>query len=147
MGMKRRYLAVLMGVMVATTSVPAMVYAEDVKTERAADEASDESSEKADGSDAQSDEAEENVVLGEVKSVSDTEITIAVGTMKEMGQPGGNGQGQTITITENTVITKQSGGMQQGQTGGDGQNGGVPEKPDGDGQGAEAEEISLSYIR
>ena len=149
MGMKRRYLAALMGVMVATTSVPAMVYAEDVKTERAADEASDESSEKADGSDenAQSDEAEENVVLGEVKSVSDTEITIAVGTMKEMGQPGGNGQGQTITITENTVITKQSGGMQQGQTGGDGQNGGVPEKPDGDGQGAEAEEISLSDIQ
>lgn len=149
MGMKRRYLAVLMGVMVATTSVPAMVYAEDVKTERAADEASDESSEKADGSDenAQSDEAEENVVLGEVKSVSDTDITIAVGTMKEMGQPGGNGQGQTITITENTVITKQSGGMQQGQTGGDGQNGGVPEKPDGDGQGAEAEEISLSDIQ
>ena len=149
MGMKRRYLAVLMGVMVATTSVPAMVYAEDVKTERAADEASDESSEKADGSDenAQSDEAEENVVLGEGKSVSDTEITIAVGTMKEMGQPGGNGQGQTITITENTVITKQSGGMQQGQTGGDGQNGGVPEKPDGNGQGAEAEEISLSDIQ
>ena len=149
MGMKRRYLAVLMGVMVATTSVPAMVYAVDVKTERAADEASDESSEKADGSDenAQSDEAEENVVLGEVKSVSDTEITIAVGTMKEMGQPGGNGQGQTITITEKTVITKQSGGMQQGQTGGDGQNGGVPEKPDGDGQGAEAEEISLSDIQ
>lgn len=149
MGMKRRYLAVLMGVMVATTSVPAMVYAEDVKTERAADEASDESSEKADGSDenAQSDEAEENVVLGEVKSVSDTETTIAVGTMKEMGQPGGNGQGQTITITENTVITKQSGGMQQGQPGGDGQNGGVPEKPDGDGQGAEAEEISLSDIQ
>lgn len=135
--------------MVATTSVPAMVYAENVKTERAADEASDESSEKADGSDenAQSDEAEENVVLGEVKSVSDTEITIAVGTMKEMGQPGGNGQGQTITITENTVITKQSGGMQQGQTGGDGQNGGVPEKPDGNGQGAEAEEISLSDIQ
>ena len=149
MGMKRRYLAVLMGIMVATTSVPAMVYAENVKTERAADEASDESSEKADGSDenAQSDEAEENVVLGEVKSVSDTEITIAVGTMKEMGQPGGNGQGQTITITENTVITEQSGGMQQGQTGGDGQNGGVPEKPDGDGQGAEAEEISLSDIQ
>ena len=149
MGMKRRYLAVLMGVMVATTSVPAMVYAENVKTERAADEASDESSEKADGSDenAQRDEAEENVVLGEVKSVSDTEITIAVGTMKEMGQPGGNGQGQTITITENTVITKQSGGMQQGQTGGDGQNGGVPEKPDGNGQGAEAEEISLSDIQ
>ena len=227
--MKRRYLAVLMGVMVATTSVPAMVYAEDVKTESAVDEASDENGGEADGSDenAQSDEAEENVILGEVKSVSDTEITIAVGTMKEMGQPGGNGQGQpggdgqngeapekpdgdgqdgeapekpegdgqddqasdstdadsqdsadsesgsedaqkpdgdgqgapdggnggeapsmldltgeeqTITITENTVITKQSGGMQQGQPGGDGQNGGAPEKPDGDSQDGEAPE-------
>ena len=42
MGMKRRYLAVLMGIMVATTSVPAMVYAEDSKTETAADAANDE---------------------------------------------------------------------------------------------------------
>ena len=37
MGMKRRYLAVLMGIMVATTSVPAMVYAEDSKTDRMAE--------------------------------------------------------------------------------------------------------------
>ena len=43
--MKRRYLAVLMGIMVATTSVPAMVYAEDSKTETAADAANDESGE------------------------------------------------------------------------------------------------------
>lgn len=100
----------------------------------------------------------ENVVLGEVKSVSDSEITIAVGTMKEMGQPGGdgqnggapdgNGQGgeapsmldltgeeQTITITADTVITKQAGGMQPG---GDGQNGGAPEKPEGDGQSSDS---------
>ena len=33
MGMKRKYVAVLMGIMVATTSVPTMVYAEDSKTE------------------------------------------------------------------------------------------------------------------
>lgn len=153
MGMKRRYLAVLMGIMVATTSVPAMVYAEDSKTETAADAANDESGE-ADASD----ESQENVVLGEVKSVSDSEITIAVGTMKEMGQPGGdgqnggapdgNGQGgeapsmldltgeeQTITITADTVITKQAGGMQPG---GDGQNGGAPEKPEGDGQSSDS---------
>ena len=90
MGMKRRYLAVLMGIMVATTSVPAMVYAEDSKTEAAAD-AADESGE-ADASGEKGDESQENVVLGEVKSVSDSEITIAVGTMKEMGQPGGDGQ-------------------------------------------------------
>ena len=90
MGMKRRYLAVLMGIMVATTSVPAMVYAEDSKTEAVAD-AADESGE-ADALDENGDESQENVVLGEVKSVSDSEITIAVGTMKEMGQPGGDGQ-------------------------------------------------------
>lgn len=157
MGMKRRYLAVLMGIMVATTSVPAMVYAEDSKTETAADAANDESGE-ADASGESSDESQENVVLGEVKSVSDSEITIAVGTMKEMGQPGGdgqnggapdgNGQGgeapsmldltgeeQTITITADTVITKQAGGMQPG---GDGQNGGAPEKPEGDGQNSDS---------
>lgn len=157
MGMKRRYLAVLMGIMVATTSVPAMVYAEDSKTETAADAANDESGE-ADASDENGDESQENVVLGEVKSVSDSEITIAVGTMKEMGQPGGdgqnggapdgNGQGgeapsmldltgeeQTITITADTVITKQASGMQPG---GDGQNGGAPEKPEGDGQSSDS---------
>lgn len=157
MGMKRRYLAVLIGIMVATTSVPAMVYAEDSKTETAADAANDESGE-ADASDENGDESQENVVLGEVKSVSDSEITIAVGTMKEMGQPGGdgqnggapdgNGQGgeapsmldltgeeQTITITADTVITKQAGGMQPG---GDGQNGGAPEKPEGDGQSSDS---------
>ena len=157
MGMKRRYLAVLMGIMVATTSVPAMVYAEDSKTETAADAANDESGE-ADASDENGDESQENVVLGEVKSVSDSEITIAVGTMKEMGQPGGDGQNggapdgkgqggeapsmldltgeeQTITITADTVITKQASGMQPG---GDGQNGGAPEKPEGDGQNSDS---------
>ena len=157
MGMKRRYLAVLMGIMVATTSVPAMVYAEDSKTETAADAANDESGE-ADASGESSDESQENMVLGEVKSVSDSEITIAVGTMKEMGQPGGdgqnggapdgNGQGgeapsmldltgeeQTITITADTVITKQASGMQPG---GDGQNGGASEKPEGDGQSSDS---------
>lgn len=157
MGMKRRYLAVLMGIMVSTTSVPAMVYAEDSKTETAADAANDESGEAA-ASDENGDESQENVVLGEVKSVSDSEITIAVGTMKEMGQPGGdgqnggapdgNGQGgeapsmldltgeeQTITITADTVITKQASGMQPG---GDGQNGGASEKPEGDGQNSDS---------
>ena len=184
MGMKRRYLAVLMGIMVATTSVPAMVYAEDSKTETAADAANDESGE-ADASGESSDESQENqesqenVVLGEVKSVSvsDSEITIAVGTMKEMGQPGDDGQNggepnsqggeapsdqdgeapekpegdnqdgeapsmldltgeeQTITVTADTVITKQAGGMQPG---GDGQNSDAPEKPEGDDQSADS---------
>lgn len=122
MGMKRRYLAVLMGIMVATTSVPAMVYAEDSKTETAADAANDESGE-ADASDENGDESQENVVLGEVKSVSDSEITIAVGTMKEMGQPGGDGQ---------------NGGALDGN----GQGGEAPEKPEGDGQDTEPSDDS-----
>ena len=184
--MKRKYVAVLMGIMVATTSVPTMVYAEDSKTEAAADavDTTDESVE-ADASGESSDESQENqesqenVVLGEVKSVSvsDSEITIAVGTMKEMGQPGDDGQNggepnsqggeapsdqdgeapekpegdnqdgeapsmldltgeeQTITVTADTVITKQAGGMQPG---GDGQNSDAPEKPEGDDQSADS---------
>ena len=226
MGMKRKYVAVLMGIMVATTSVPTMVYAEDSKTEAAADAAdttdesveADASGESSDESqeNQESQESQENVVLGEVKSVSvsDSEITIAVGTMKEMGQPGDDGQNggepnsqggeapsdqdgeapekpegdnqdgeapsmldltgeeQTITVTADTVITKQAGGMQPG---GDGKNSDAPEKPEGDdqsadssdgeapekpdgdardggapeenGQSAEAEEISLSDIQ
>ena len=125
MGMKRRYLAVLMGIMVATTSVPAMVYAEDSKTETAADAANDESGE-ADASDENGDESQENVVLGEVKSVSDSEITIAVGTMKEMGQPGGDGQNGGAPD-----------GNGQGGEAPSGQDGETPEKPEGDGQDAE----------
>ena len=125
MGMKRRYLAVLMGIMVATTSVPAMVYAEDSKTETAADAANDESGEAA-ASDENGDESQENVVLGEVKSVSDSEITIAVGTMKEMGQPGGDGQNGGAPD-----------GNGQGGEAPSGQDGEAPEKPEGDGQDAE----------
>lgn len=125
MGMKRRYLAVLMGIMVATTSVPAMVYAEDSKKETAADAANDESGE-ADASGESSDESQENMVLGEVKSVSDSEITIAVGTMKEMGQPGGDGQNGGAPD-----------GNDQGGEAPSGQDGEAPEKKEGDGQDAE----------
>ena len=206
--MKRRYLAVLMGVMVAATSIPATVFAENTKTESTEAEGTEtegtetESTQDADAQEDDSDankdqstaeDSEENTILGEVKSVSDTEITIAVGTKKEMGQSDGDGQNgapqkpdiedgnggeapsmldltgeeQTITITENTVITKQQGGAPQGQPGGDqnqngereapekpdgdnqssSNNGEAPEKPEGDNQPAESEEISLSDIQ
>lgn len=157
MGMKRRYLAVLMGSMVATTSVPAMVYAEDSKTETAADAANDESGE-ADASDENGDESQENVVLGEVKSVSDSEITIAVGTMKEMGQPGGDGQnggasekpegdGQNSDSSDGASDSQDAADDNQESENTDSQDGEEPEKPDGNGQSAEAEEISLSDIQ
>lgn len=157
MGMKRRYLAVLMGIMVATTSVPAMVYAEDSKTETAADAANDESGE-ADASGESSDESQENMVLGEVKSVSDSEITIAVGTMKEMGQPGGDGQnggapekpegdGQNSDSSAGASDSQDAADDNQESENTDSQDGEEPEKPDGNGQSAEAEEISLSDIQ
>ena len=207
--MKRRYLAVLMGAMVAATSVPAVAYAESTQTETAQENTdADSTAEDAKAGDAkEAQDQDEDTIWGEVKSVSDTEITIAVGTKKEMGQPGGDGQEapekpegdgqqedaqgedqqgedqngeapekpdgenggeapsmldltgeeQTITVTENTVITKQQGGAPQGQPGGDGQQGGdqnkeAPEKPEGDGQqggdqSAASEEIGLSDIQ
>ena len=198
--MKRRYLAVLMGVMVAATSVPAVAYAESTQTETAQENTdADSTAEEAKAGDAkEAQDQDEDTIWGEVKSVSDTEITIAVGTKKEMGQPGGDGQEapekpegdgqqgedqngeapekpegenggeapsmldltgeeQTITVTENTVITKQQGGAPQGQPGGDDQQSGdqnkeAPEKPEGDGQqggdqSAASEEIALSDIQ
>ena len=175
--MKYKHLAMIMGVMITATSVgsTATVFAEESKTESTQDagdttedttEASDEDAEKKNDD---TEQTKENEVLGEVKSVEDGKITIAVGTRKEMGQPGeqpqggendeapdGNGDGQgapdgeapsmldltgeeqEITVTDSTVITKQTMGGGQGAPGGeapekpDGDNGEAPEKPDGD---------------
>ena len=172
--MKYKHLAMLMGVMITATSVgsTATVFAEESKTESTQD-AGDTTEDTAEASDEKADdskeETKENEILGEVKSVEDGKITIAVGIRKEMGQPGeqpqggendeapdGNGdvQGapdgeapsmldltgeeQEITVTDSTVITKQSMGGGQGAPGGeapekpDGDNGETPEKPDGD---------------
>ena len=172
--MKYKHLAMIMGVMITATSVgsTATAFAADSKTESTQDadntteDTAEASDEKADDS---KEETKENEILGEVKSVEDGKITIAVGTRKEMGQPGeqpqggendeasdGNGDGQgapdgeapsmldltgeeqEITVTDSTVITKQSMGGGQGAPGGeapekpDGDNGETPEKPDGD---------------
>mgnify|MGYP004504028991 CR=1 FL=1 len=161
--MKYKHLAMIMGVMITATSVgsTATVFAVDSKTESTQDaddtteDTSEASEEKADDS---KEETNENEILGEVKSVEDGKITIAIGTRKEMGQlgeqpqggendeaPDGNGDGQgapdgeapsmldltgeeqEITVTDSTVITKQSMGGGQGAPGGE-----APEKPDGD---------------
>ena len=99
--MKYKHLAMIMGVMITATSVgsTATVFAADSKTESTQDaddttedtsEASEASEEKADDS---KEETNENEILGEVKSVEDGKITIAVGTRKEMSQPGEQPQG------------------------------------------------------
>lgn len=109
--MKYKHLAMLMGVMITATSVgsTATAFAADSKTESTQDadntteDTAEASDEKADDS---KEETNENEILGEVKSVEDGKITIAVGTRKEMGQPGEQPQG--------------------------GENSEAPEKPDGD---------------
>ena len=181
--MKHKHLAMIMGVMITATSVgsAATVFAADSKTESTQD-AGDTTEDTAEASDTE----ESNEILGEVKSVEDGKITIAVGTRKEMDQhgeqPQGGGDGeapekpdgeapsvldltgeeQEITVTDSTVITKQSMGDGQGTPGGeapekpDGDNGEAPEKPDGeasDGNGqapdgtGQTEEITLDDIK
>ena len=120
--MKYKHLAMIMGVMITATSVgsTATVFAEESKTESTQDagdttedttEASDEDAEKKNDD---TEQTKENEILGEVKSVEDGKITIAVGTRKEMGQPGEQPQG--------------------------GENGEAPEKPEGDDSKADGAE-------
>ena len=199
--MKYKHLAMIMGVMITATSVgsTATAFAADSKTENTqdADETTEDTAKASDEkTDDSKEETNENEIFGEVKSVEDGKITIAVGTRKEMGQPGeqpqgeengeapekpegeapdGNGDGQgtpdgeapsmldltgeeqEITVTDSTVITKQSMGGGQGASGGE-----APEKPEGeapdsngqapDSQGAsdvagQTEEITLDDIK
>jgi hypothetical protein len=206
----------------------ATAFAADSKTE-STKEAGDTAEDTTDSSDENTDkdskkETDENEILGEVKSVADGKITIAVGTRKEMEQPGEapekpedgdakpengkesddgtdesadvdetaneaakdtetkdktsdtkedtaenldkdsvkdnqgapdgeapsmldlTGEEQEITVTDSTIITKQT--MDGGQGAPDGN---APEKPDGeapDGSGADqSEEITLNDIK
>ena len=111
--MKKKYLAAILGVMMAATSVTACGAATTEKTTSTAESSenkdaeditadstkstdSDNSDSNADANKESSDKGdsdEEDVTYGEVKSVEADKITIAVGTMKEMdgngGTPGG----------------------------------------------------------
>ena len=107
--MKKKYLAAIVGVMMAATSVTACGTATTDTKETAAESSDDkdtedtaaDSTESADedsSTDVDKEESdEEDVTYGEVKSVEDGKITIAVGTMKEMGGKGevsGENQGE-----------------------------------------------------
>ena len=92
--MKYKHLAMIMGVLITATSVgsTATAFAADSNTESSID-AGDTADDMTDSSDENTDkdskkETDENEILGEVKSVADGKITIAVGTRKEMEQPG-----------------------------------------------------------
>ena len=107
--MKYKHLAMIMGVMITATSVgsTATAFAADSKTEstqdagdKTEDKTEDATEDTAEASDKKADdskeETNENEILGEVKSVEDGKITIAIGTRKEMGQPGEQPQGDGI---------------------------------------------------
>lgn len=210
--MKKKYLAAILGVMMAATSVTVCGAATTETTTNTTESSENketedttvESAESTDDSDSSADvdkedSDEEDVTYGEVKSVEDGKIIIAVGTMKEMGgnggapggdassdtadksdaeaasddssdeaqekpdgdnadgnggTPGGDqgeapsmldltGDEMTVTVTDDTVITKESAGGPGGAPGGN--QGEAPEKPDGN--NSQSETIELSDIQ
>ena len=90
------------------------------------------------------DSDEEDVTYGEVKSVEDGKITIAVGTMKDMGGNGGapekpdeNGSGDASADTSDAESTESDSkdaesDKTDSKDGDSTDNGEAPEKPDGD---------------
>ena len=166
--MKKKYLAAILGVMMATASVTACGAATTETTTNTAESSDNnetedtkaESAESTDDSDSSAeadkeDSDEEDVTYGEVKSVEDGKITIAVGTMKEMGGNGGapggdqgeapekpdeNGSGDVSVDTadksdaESTESDNKDteSDKTDSKDGDSTDNGEAPEKPDGD---------------
>ena len=155
--MKKKYLAAILGVMIATTSVTACGVATTETTTNTAESSENketedttvESAESTDDSDSSADvdkedSDEEDVTYGEVKSVEDGKITIAVGTMKDMGGNGGapekpdeNGSGDASADTSDAESTESDSkdaesDKTDSKDGDSTDNGEAPEKPDGD---------------
>lgn len=130
--MKKKYLAAILGVMIATTSVTACGVATTETTTNTAESSENketedttvESAESTDDSDSSADvdkedSDEEDVTYGEVKSVEAGKIIIAVGTMKEMDGNGGDASSDTADKSDSEAASDDSSDE-------------APEKPDGD---------------
>lgn len=155
--MKKKYLAAILGIMMATASVTACRAATTETTTNTAESSDNkgtedttaESAESTDDSDSSADadkedSDEEDVTYGEVKSVEDGKITIAVGTMKDMGGNGGapekpdeNGSGDASADTSDAESTESDSkdaesDKTDSKDGDSTDNGEAPEKPDGD---------------
>ena len=150
--MKKKYLAAILGVMMAATSVTACGAATTEKITSTAESSENKDAEDttadstkstdSDNSDSnedanadadkesfdKGDSDEEDVTYGEVKSVETGKITIAVGTMKEMGGNGGTPGGEQGEAPE-----KPDGDNGNGESPEKPANDSIaPEKPDGD---------------
>ena len=155
--MKKKYLAAILGIMMATASVTACGAATTETTTNTAESSDNkgtedttaESAESTDDSDSSADadkedSDEEDVIYGEVKSVEDGKITIAVRTMKDMGGNGGapekpdeNGSGDASADTSDAESTESDSkdaesDKTDSKDGDSTDNGEAPEKPDGD---------------
>lgn len=155
--MKKKYLAAILGIMMATASVTACGAATTETTTNTAESSDNkgtedttaESAESTDDSDSSADadkedSDEEDVTYGEVKSVEDGKITIAVGTMKDMGgnsgapeKPDENGSGDASADTSDAESTESDSkdaesDKTDSKDGDSTDNGEAPEKPDGD---------------
>lgn len=155
--MKKKYLAAILGIMMATASVTACGAATTETTTNTAESSDNkgtedttaESAESTEDSDSSADadkedSDEEDVTYGEVKSVEDGKITIAVGTMKDMGGNGGapekpdeNGSGDASADTSDAESTESDSkdaesDKTDSKDGDSTDNGEAPEKPDGD---------------
>lgn len=155
--MKKKYLAAILGIMMATASVTACGATTTETTTNTAESSDNkgtedttaESAESTDDSDSSADadkedSDEEDVTYGEVKSVEDGKITIAVGTMKDMGGNGGapekpdeNGSGDASADTSDAESTESDSkdaesDKTDSKDGDSTDNGEAPEKPDGD---------------
>lgn len=155
--MKKKYLAAILGIMMATASVTACGAATTETTTNTAESSDNkgtedttaESAESTDDSDSSADadkedSDEEDVTYGEVKSVEDGKITIAVGTMKDMGGNGGapekpdeNGSGDASADTSDAESTESDSkdaesDKTDSKDGDSTDNGEAPEKPDVD---------------
>lgn len=131
--MKNKYAAIILGMAVVAASVPSVsVYAEKTETvETAAD--GTEATETGEMADAKAD-AEKDVIFGEVKETGDGTITILVGTEEEKTE-----EELTLTVTDDTVITKNNMQKPEGEAPDEG------EAPQG--EPPAGEKISLSDIQ
>ena len=124
--MKKKYMAVVLGMAVALASVTGCG-SQSEQTQTVAETT-------ADAADA-SEETEADVVYGEVASVTDTSVTIQVGTMKEGGAPdAAGGNGAPDDANGNGEAPEKPDGDSASADGADNADGkgGAPEKPDGD---------------
>lgn len=142
--MKKKYIAILLGITLGMTT---LVGCSGTNTsESSTIQESQSVTGATENSDKTVSEAETADVYGEVTAVSEDSITIKVGTMKQMEKPDGEGtpsmldltdEEKEIKITDDTVIVRSSrGGMAGGPQG----NGGAPDMQQ------KTEESSLSDI-